>query len=53
VSSIQKLLGHESRLTTEIYLHSLGESEKEAMVIFERASQKFTHRFTHSCEYLN
>jgi len=53
VSSIQKLLGHESRLTTEIYLHSLGESEKEAMAIFERASQKFTHRFTHSSEYIN
>ena len=37
-SSIQKLLGHESRLTTEFYLHSLGESAKEAMAISERSS---------------
>ncbi len=53
VSSIQILLGHESRLTTEVYLHSLGESEKEAMAVFERASQKSTHGFTHKAEYIN
>ena len=31
LASIQKLLGHESRITTEIYLHSINESEKAAM----------------------
>ncbi len=31
IASIQKLLGHESRLTTEIYLHSINESEIMAM----------------------
>ena len=36
IGSIQRLLGHESRLTTEIYLHSLTESERDAMRVFER-----------------
>ena len=31
IASIQKLLGHESRITTEIYLHSMNETEKTAM----------------------
>jgi integrase len=31
IASIQKLLGHESRITTEIYLHSINETEKIAM----------------------
>lgn len=36
IGSIQKILGHEKRTTTEIYLHSIGEAEREAMEIFER-----------------
>ncbi len=39
IGSIQRILGHETRLTTEIYLHSIGEAEREAMVVFERACQ--------------
>jgi len=34
IGSIQRLLGHESRTTTEIYLHSIGEAEREAMEVF-------------------
>jgi len=43
IGSIQRILGHEKRTTTEIYLHSIGEAEREAMEILESFSHTKPH----------
>lgn len=37
IGAIQKILGHENRTTTEIYLHSSKNIERQAMEIYENA----------------
>ena len=47
IGAIQKILGHENRTTTKIYLHNIGNIEREAMVTYEEATKK-SHTDSHT-----
>ncbi len=47
IGTIQRILGHEKRTTTEIYLHSIGNAEREAMAVFASARARKSHTDPH------
>jgi len=49
IGAIQKILGHENRRTTELYLHRIGEIKRTAIAVFERPGRN-SHTESHTNE---
>jgi len=47
IGAIQRIIGHENRKTAEIYLHSIGDLERDAIITFEHAREN-SHTDSHT-----
>ncbi len=48
IGIVQRILGHESRVTTEIYLHSIGDGERAAVGCLDQSFIEFSHTDSHT-----
>jgi integrase len=48
ITTVQRILGHENRLTTEIYLHSIGDGDRAAVGCLDKNFNEFSHTDSHT-----